>query len=70
MARVLVAEDEGLIRVDIVETLEEGGHAVVGEAGDGEAAILEGLDDVHPDQDLVLGHEHARHPAPSATDLG
>ena len=39
MARVLVAEDEVLIRVDIVETLEEGGHTVVGEAGDGEQAV-------------------------------
>jgi AmiR/NasT family two-component response regulator len=39
MARVLVAEDEVLIRVDIVETLEEGGHSVVGEASDGEQAI-------------------------------
>ncbi|HEX8859820.1 MAG TPA: response regulator [Actinomycetes bacterium] len=39
MARVLVAEDEVLIRVDVVETLEEGGHTVVGEAGDGEQAI-------------------------------
>lgn len=39
MARVLVAEDEVLIRVDIVETLEEGGHTVVGEAGDGEQAL-------------------------------
>jgi response regulator NasT len=39
MARVLVAEDEVLIRVDIVETLEEGGHSVVGEAADGEEAV-------------------------------
>ena len=39
MARVLVAEDEVMIRVDIVETLEEGGHTVVGEAGDGEQAL-------------------------------
>ena len=39
MARVLVAEDEVMIRVDIVETLEEGGHTVVGEAGDGEQAV-------------------------------
>ena len=39
MARVLVAEDEVLIRVDIVETLQEGGHTVVGEAGDGEQAV-------------------------------
>jgi AmiR/NasT family two-component response regulator len=39
MARVLVAEDEVLIRVDIVETLEEAGHSVVGQASDGEQAI-------------------------------
>ncbi len=39
MARVLVAEDEVLIRVDIVESLEEGGHTVVGEAGDGEQTV-------------------------------
>jgi AmiR/NasT family two-component response regulator len=39
MARVLVAEDEVLIRVDVVETLQEGGHTVVGEAGDGEQAV-------------------------------
>jgi response regulator NasT len=39
MARVLVAEDEVVIRVDIVETLQEAGHQVVGEAGDGEQAV-------------------------------
>jgi two-component system, response regulator PdtaR len=39
MARVVVAEDEVLIRVDIVETLEDAGHAVVGQAGDGEQAV-------------------------------
>jgi len=39
MARVLVVEDEVLIRVDVVETLQEGGHTVVGEAGDGEQAV-------------------------------
>lgn len=39
MARVLVAEDEPLIRVDIVESLHEGGHEVVGQAGDGEQAV-------------------------------
>jgi len=48
MARVLVAEDEVLIRVDVVETLEEGGHTVVGEAGDGEQAI-ELARDLSPD---------------------
>jgi two-component system, response regulator PdtaR len=39
MARVLVAEDEVLIRVDLVETLQEGGHDVVGQAGDGQQAV-------------------------------
>jgi AmiR/NasT family two-component response regulator len=37
--RVLVAEDEALIRMDLVEMLEEEGYAVVGEAGDGGAAV-------------------------------
>jgi response regulator NasT len=48
MARVLVAEDEVLIRVDVVETLEEGGHTVVGEAGDGEQAV-QLANDLSPD---------------------
>ena len=37
--RVVVAEDESLIRLDIVETLRDNGFDVVGEAGDGEAAV-------------------------------
>ncbi len=37
--RILVAEDESLIRLDIVETLTEAGYEVVAEAGDGEEAI-------------------------------
>ena len=37
--RVVVAEDEALIRMDIVEVLREAGFDVVGEAADGEAAI-------------------------------
>lgn len=39
MRRVVVAEDEALIRMDIVETLRDNGFDVVGEAGDGERAI-------------------------------
>src|SRR3954463_11862318 len=39
MARLVVAEDEVLIRADIVESLEEGGHSVVGETGNGEQAV-------------------------------
>ena len=37
--RVVVAEDEALIRLDLVEMLTESGYEVVGQAGDGEAAI-------------------------------
>jgi response regulator NasT len=37
--RVVVAEDESLIRMDIVETLREKGFDVVGEAGDGNKAV-------------------------------
>lgn len=35
----VVAEDEALIRMDVVETLTEAGYEVVGEAGDGETAV-------------------------------
>lgn len=37
--RVLVVEDEGLIRMDVVATLQEAGYEVVGEGADGEEAI-------------------------------
>jgi two-component system, response regulator PdtaR len=37
--RVLIAEDEALIRMDLREMLEEEGHEVVGEARDGAEAI-------------------------------
>ncbi|HIW30310.1 MAG TPA: response regulator [Candidatus Luteococcus avicola] len=37
--RVLVAEDEALIRMDLVELLNEEGYEVVGQAGDGEEAL-------------------------------
>lgn len=37
--RVLVAEDEALIRLDLVELLEEQGYEVVGQAADGEKAV-------------------------------
>ena len=37
--RVVVAEDESIIRIDIVETLRDSGYDVVGEAGDGEEAV-------------------------------
>ena len=37
--RVVIAEDEALIRLDLKEMLEEEGYVVVGEAGDGQQAI-------------------------------
>ncbi len=46
--RVVVAEDEALIRMDIVEVLTEAGFDVVGQASDGEAAV-ELVRDLLPD---------------------
>src|SRR3981189_1853442 len=37
--RVLVAEDEALIRLDLAEMLKEEGYEVVGQAGDGQEAV-------------------------------
>ncbi len=37
--RVLLAEDEALIRLDLKEMLQEEGYDVVGEVGDGESAV-------------------------------
>ena len=37
--KVVVAEDEALIRLDLVELLTEEGYEVIGQAGDGEAAV-------------------------------
>ena len=37
--RVVIAEDEALIRLDLKEMLEEEGYSVVGEAGDGAHAV-------------------------------
>ena len=37
--RVVIAEDEALIRLDLAEMLAEEGYHVVGQAGDGEKAI-------------------------------
>jgi len=46
--RVVVAEDEPLIRLDIVESLKEAGYDVVGEAGDGATAVAL-VQDLEPD---------------------
>jgi response regulator NasT len=37
--RVLIAEDEAIIRLDLREMLEEEGFEVVGEANDGQRAV-------------------------------
>ncbi|MDP9823470.1 response regulator NasT [Nocardioides massiliensis] len=49
--RVVVAEDEALIRLDLVEMLAEQGYEVVGKAADGERAV-ELAEELRPD--LVL----------------
>ena len=46
--KVLVAEDETLIRLDIVESRTDADYEVVAEAGDGEAAYQAALEN-HPD---------------------
>ena len=50
--RVLVAEDETLIRLDIVETLTDAGYEIVAEAADGEEAVR--LADEHAPDLCVL----------------
>lgn len=37
--RVVIAEDEALIRMDLAEMLDEEGYDVVGQAEDGEKAV-------------------------------
>jgi two-component system, response regulator PdtaR len=39
LRRVVIAEDEAIIRLDLKEMLEEEGYEVVAEAGDGETAV-------------------------------
>jgi response regulator NasT len=46
--RVVIAEDEALIRMDLAEMLGEEGYEVVGEAADGEQAITL-AEDLRPD---------------------
>ena len=46
--RILVAEDEAIIRLDLVETLVEAGYEVVGETGRGDDA-LRLVEDLNPD---------------------
>ncbi|MGH2786764.1 MAG: ANTAR domain-containing response regulator [Actinomycetota bacterium] len=51
LPKVLIAEDEAIIRLDLKEMLEEEGYTVVGEAADGDAAIRLAAE---RDPDLVI----------------
>jgi AmiR/NasT family two-component response regulator len=46
--RVVIAEDEGIIRLDLKETLEDEGYEVVGETGRGDEAV-QLVKDLDPD---------------------
>jgi len=48
VVRILVAEDEALIRMDLVEMLQEAGYDVIAQATNGEEAIALALEH-HPD---------------------
>jgi two-component system, response regulator PdtaR len=50
-ARIVIAEDEAIVRLDLKEMLEQAGHVVVGETGRGDEAIE--LVSEH-DPDLVI----------------
>ena len=52
LPRILVAEDEAVIRLDLVETLREEGYPVIGQTGNGLTAV-ELIADLHPDVALV-----------------
>ena len=66
-ARIVIAEDEAIIRMDLREMLEEEGYEVVGEAADGTTAMrlaeefrpdLVILDIVMPETDGLTAAEH------------
>jgi response regulator NasT len=46
--RVVIAEDEAIVRLDLKETLEEEGYDVVGETGRGDEAV-DLVNELHPD---------------------
>ncbi len=50
--RLVVAEDESIIRMDLVEMLQEQGHVVVAAVGDGQAAV-DAVASLHPDVVLL-----------------
>jgi response regulator NasT len=54
--RILVAEDETLIRMDLVEMLTEAGYEVIAQATNGEEAIT--LANEHKPDLAILGKDH------------
>lgn len=50
--RVVVADDEAIIRMDLVELLEHAGYEVVGQASDGKAA-LQAIKELAPDVAVI-----------------
>ncbi len=50
--RLVLAEDEAIIRLDLKETLEEEGYEIIGEAGDG-AIALELVRELRPDVTIL-----------------
>jgi AmiR/NasT family two-component response regulator len=52
LPRIVVAEDEAVIRMDLVETLRDEGYDVVGQAADGQAAV-QCVRECRPDVTLV-----------------
>ena len=60
--RVLIAEDEAIIRLDLRETLEEEGYEVVGETGRGDEAVAMA-------RELRAGPGHPRHQMPGMDGL-
>jgi response regulator NasT len=50
--RIVLAEDEAVIRMDLVETLRDEGYEVVAQVADGQTAV-ERIEELHPDVALV-----------------
>ncbi len=46
--RIVIADDESIIRMDLAETLQRMGHIVIAESGDGKTAV-EQVRNYHPD---------------------
>ena len=63
--RIAVAEDEALIRLDLVEALREAGYDVVGEASDGRTALDAESPSMPPRTASATGPPDQIHPVPT-----